>query len=158
MKRKARIIQISGFRGILLVIFIATCLAAGFIGFPAIIAMYSWNYIANVFTLPHINVFQGILLWGFIAGSIYLMNDKKKFISAFQVQSPKELSDEDLKAVLERARIQAQAKILNSMTLKAKDLKDIKFESAKSTNPINNDVADNDKESLQQHNTDKIEK
>lgn len=161
MKKKAKIIQISGLRGILLVIFIAVCLAAGFIGFPALVAMYSWNYLATTLAFPTIDIFQGILLWSLVAGGIYIINDKKKFISAFQVQTPKELSDEELKAVLDRARIQAQARILNAMTLKSKDIKDIKFESQKNTNPINsnnNSINNSDNEVINHQNSDKIEK
>ena len=47
MKRNTRIIQISGIRGLLMVIFAVTCLAAGFIGFPAIVAMYQFRLLVN---------------------------------------------------------------------------------------------------------------
>ena len=63
MKRKTRIIQISGIRGILTVIFVVTCLAAGFIAFPAIVAMRVWNFFAELAVIPSINVWQGLLLW-----------------------------------------------------------------------------------------------
>ena len=59
MKRKTRIIQIAGLRGLLIVIFVATCLAAGFIAFPAIVAMHVWNFFAELAAIPLINVWQG---------------------------------------------------------------------------------------------------
>ena len=46
MKRNAKIIQISGLRGILMAIFIVTCLAAGFVVFPGFVAMNIWNHFA----------------------------------------------------------------------------------------------------------------
>ena len=52
MKKRARVIQVSGLRGILMMAFIGTCLAAGFIAFPAICAMKLWNYAANFAPLP----------------------------------------------------------------------------------------------------------
>ena len=64
MRKNAKIIQISGFRGLLLAVFIVTCLIAGFVVFPGLGAMYLWNItMASSFSLPAINIFQGILLW-----------------------------------------------------------------------------------------------
>ena len=47
-KNNMRIIQISGLRGILMVAFIATCLIAGFVAFPAIVAMHVISGLAFV--------------------------------------------------------------------------------------------------------------
>src|SRR5574344_1989108 len=131
MKRNAKVIQISGFRGIIMAIFICVCLCAGFIGFPALVAMYGWNYVADFFVLPHINVFQGLLLWSLVAGAIYIANDKKKFVSAFK--APMGLNDDELKKVLEKAKIQAEARMLNSMVLKSGDLKKVEKDVTKSS-------------------------
>ncbi len=117
MKRKTKVIQVSGLRGIFLMIFIAACLAAGFIAFPAILAMHAWNYFANMIAFPVINIYQGLLLWAIIAISGFIINDRKKFLVAFK--APDRLSDEDMRKLMERVKMQAQAKALNSMILKS---------------------------------------
>ena len=66
MKRKTRVIQIDGFRGLILALFAVVCLAAGFIAFPGYVAMCIWNHFAS---LPPINLFQGVLLWAIVAMS-----------------------------------------------------------------------------------------
>ncbi|CCY63468.1 unknown [Clostridium sp. CAG:967] len=123
MRKNTKIIQISGLRGILMLVFVATCLAAGFIAFPAIAAMYAWNYAGNFIMLPVINIYQGLMLWAIIAISVYILNDRKKYLVAFK--APGELNDEEMKNLLERVKVQAQAKTLNSMVLKAGDIKPV---------------------------------
>ncbi len=120
MKRKTRVIQISGIRGIIIALFTLVCLAAGFIGFPGLVAMYLWNYAAS-FTLsvPAINIFQGILLWAIAGISFMIINNKHKYFVAFQ--TPDKLSDEEIKKIMERVKLQAQARMLNSMMYISKD-------------------------------------
>ena len=117
MKKRARVIQVSGLRGILMMAFIGTCLAAGFIAFPAICAMKLWNYAANFAPLPLINIFQGLMLWAIVAISGFIINDKKKFIVEFQAPI-QQLSEKDMEKLMERVKFQSQAKVLNSMLLK----------------------------------------
>ena len=118
MKRNTRIIQISGIRGLLLVIFTATCLAAGFIGFPAIVAMKAWNFAAQYVSIPLICEWQGLLLWAIIAISGFILNDRKKFLVAFK--TPDRLSEKEMKTLLERMKIQSQTQqAINSMILKS---------------------------------------
>lgn len=120
MKRKTRIIQISGFRGILMAIFVITCLAAGFVAFPAISAMYLWNYAASHISIPEINFIQGLMLWAIVAISIYILNDRKKYLIAF---SPKnQLSEDEMKKVLEQMKLN-RAQMINSMILKSQENK-----------------------------------
>ena len=123
MRKNTKIIQISGLRGILMLAFAATWLAAGFTAFPAIAAMYAWNYAGNFIMLPVINIYQGLMLWAIIAISVYILNDRKKYLVAFK--APGELNDEEMKNLLERVKVQAQAKTLNSMVLKAGDIKPV---------------------------------
>lgn len=105
-RNNMRVIQISGFRGILMVIFIATCLAAGFIAFPAIVAMNVWNWVANFIAIPAINIVQGLMLWAIIAISGFIINDRKKYLFSF---SPKnKLSDEEVQRILENVKKQSQ--------------------------------------------------
>ena len=114
MKKNAKIIQISGFRGILTAIFVVVCLAAGFIVFPGYVAMNIWNHFSNV--LPQINLMQGVLLWAIVALSCYIAN-KQKFAISFA--SPQELSDEEMEDLMERVRMQSQARLLNQMITKS---------------------------------------
>ena len=117
MKRRTRIIQISGLRGILMMLFIASCLAAGFIAFPAIVAMHLWNWAASFAAIPAINIWQGLMLWAIVAISGFIINDRKKFLVAFN--APDRLSDDDMKKVLERVKLHSQAQAINSMILKS---------------------------------------
>ena len=114
MKRNAKIIQISGFRGILTAIFVVTCLAAGFVVFPGYVAMNVWNYFSE--TLPKINLIQGVLLWAIVALTCYIAN-KQKFAISFA--SPKELTEEEMEDLMEKVRMQSQARILNQMITKS---------------------------------------
>lgn len=126
-KRKTRIIQISGIRGILTAIFVAACLAAGFIGFPGIVAMHLWNYAASfTYSMPVLNIYQGILLWAIVGISGFIINDRKKFIVS--MKAPEELSDEEMKKLMERVKIQSQAQMLNSMILKSNEIKTLEKE------------------------------
>ncbi|HNW25539.1 MAG TPA: hypothetical protein PLG15_01170 [Candidatus Gastranaerophilaceae bacterium] len=104
MKKNLKIIQINGFRGILLGLFIVSCLIAGFIAFPAFLTMNGWNYLSSTTgSFPPINFTQGVLLWGIIVLSIYIFN-KKKFIVSFNARQ--ELSDEELSEVISKIRAQ----------------------------------------------------
>lgn len=105
-KNNMRVIQISGFRGILMVVFIATCLAAGFIAFPAIVAMNAWNWVANFIAIPTINIVQGVMLWAIVAISGFIINDRKKYLFSF---SPKnKLNDEEVQRILDNVKAQSQ--------------------------------------------------
>ena len=121
MRRNAHIIQISGFRGILMAIFVVSCLAAGFIAFPALVAMHAWNYAANYFSIPVISFLQGLMLWAIVAILGFIINDRKKYLVAF---SPKtELSPEEVDKIMERVKLQRKAQLLNSMILKSDEMK-----------------------------------
>ena len=124
MRKGPKIIQINGFRGIMLAGFIVTCLVAGFVVFPAKVAEIIWNYVATTYiALPKINIIQGILLWAMVALSIYLLNNKNFAISFSQ---PAELSDDEMNFLMERIKMQQQAQRLNAMILKSNDIKIIK--------------------------------
>lgn len=143
MRPKARIIQIAGIRGILLVIFITACLIAGFVGFPSLVAMYGWNILASKFEIPSINMLQGAMLWALIAGSIYLANDKKKYLSAFQVKYPYRMDDEEFRKIIEIAKIQSYSRMIKTTPLTFEQLQKelMKLDSksqSNSTNPIEN--------------------
>lgn len=100
-----------------MMLFIVSCLAAGFIAFPAFVAMYTWNWSTQYFAIPAINIYQGLMLWAIVAISGFIINDRKKFLVAFK--TPDRLTDEEMKKVLERVRLHSQAQALNSMILKS---------------------------------------
>ena len=114
MKRNAKIIQISGIKGLITALFVVTCLAAGFVAFPGFVAMNIWNHFAGS-TVPEINLYQGILLWAIVA-LVYFIANKQSFSVSFE--SPKELNEEEMNALMERIRMQSQAKMLNQMMIK----------------------------------------
>lgn len=105
-KNNMRVIQISGLRGILMVVFIATCLVAGFIAFPAIVAMHAWNWVANFIAVPTINIVQGLMLWAIIAISAYIINDRKKYLFSFCPKN--KLSDDEIQKILNNVKTQSQ--------------------------------------------------
>ncbi len=89
MNKHFRIIDVNGFRGLVLFLFIVGCLACGFIAFPGYLAMLLWNTAAPSIALPEINLLQGILLWAIVAFSIYMFSNHKVVIV---MQSRKKLS------------------------------------------------------------------
>ena len=114
MRRNARIIQINGFRGLLTALFIITCLAAGFIAYPGFVAMNIWNYFAGS-NVPQINLYQGILLWAIIFLTYFIATKQRVAVS---FATPKELNEEELKTLMERVKMQSQARMINKMILK----------------------------------------
>ena len=80
MNKHFRIIDVNGFRGLLLFLFIIVCLACGFIAFPGYLSMMLWNALAPSISLPEINLLQGILLWAIIAVMIYMFSNHKIII------------------------------------------------------------------------------
>lgn len=100
-------------------IFIACCLAAGFIAFPGWTAMHIWNYAASYsLQVPSIGIFQGVLLWGILVASYFTFR-KDKFVVC--MRTPEGLNEEELKAVFADVKKQADKdKIIQSM-LKARE-------------------------------------
>lgn len=133
MKRNAKIIQINGLRGLIMAMFIVTCLVAGFVIFPGFVAMNIWNHFATY--IPQLNLYQGVLLWTIVALIGFILN-KQSFSVTFA--SPKELNDEEMNALMDRIKLQSQAKMLNEMMLK--NLEEIqKEEVQEKVNPTENE-------------------
>lgn len=80
MNKHFRIVDVNGFRGLMLFLFILLCLACGFIAFPGFVAMTLWNMLATSISLPEINMLQGILLWAIVAFAIYMFSNHKVVI------------------------------------------------------------------------------
>lgn len=119
MRKKARIIEITGFSGILKAIFVVTCLIAGFVVFPGYVAMALWNKFASM-VLPEINLFQGVLLWS-IVFLLYFISSKNRVEICFG--TPKELSEEEMSILMERVRHQSRARINNIVMKNIEELK-----------------------------------
>lgn len=127
MKRNFNVIQINGFRGILLAISVVTCLIAGFVIFPGIIMKSLWNVVSGYFGLmPAISVTQGVLLWGILAFGYFVFR-KNHFLIEFK--STNDLSNEEMEEVMQRIRLQRQAEIFSKAIMKAKELELEKDES-----------------------------
>lgn len=104
MKRNLKVLQINGFRGLVLSFFIMACLIAGFIAFPGFLVMNTWNFLADkAGTFPIINFGGGLLLWAIIAFSAFVFS-KKKFIVSFDTQQ--ELSEDEVKQVITKIKSQ----------------------------------------------------
>lgn len=120
MKKRLNVIQINGFKGLVMAAGIVTCLAAGFIGFPGIVMKTIWNFISSQTGLmPEIATLQGILLWGIIVLS-YITFRKKPLLVEFK--SADDLSREEIDAVMNRIRVERQADIITKAMMRAKEL------------------------------------
>lgn len=130
MKKNLNIIQIKGIKGLLLLLFSASCLFAGFVVFPGWVAMHIWNYMASLaLTVPSIGLIQGVLLWGILIALYFILRKERIVIC---VKSPQGLDEEELKAVFANIKKQAEEdKIIQAMMkareteLRLKETKDI---------------------------------
>jgi hypothetical protein len=106
MKKNFNVIQIKGFRGIIMAFFIVTCLVAGFIVFPGWLCMQIWNIIASyTLNVPSIALLQGVLLWGIIAATYFIFRKEKVVVC---MRGQEGLSEEELKAVFANIKRQSQ--------------------------------------------------
>lgn len=119
MKKNLNIIQIKGFRGLLLAGFVICCLVAGFIAFPGWLGMQAWNYTSTYFSgMPAIGLIQGVLLWGIILTSYFVFRKEKVVVC---MKAPQGLNDEELKAVFANIKQQSiEDPILQAM-MKARE-------------------------------------
>ena len=102
-KNKLRVIQISGFRGILSAVFFVACLGAGFIGFPALALSKLWNHFAGGI-LPEINFFQGLILWAILGVSYLILNQKHQYLTTFE---PKVATPMEIKSIINEIKTQS---------------------------------------------------
>lgn len=122
MKKNFNVIQINGFKGILLVIGAVMCLAAGFVAFPGFVMKSLWNIGASYMSvIPPIGIIQGVLLWGIIVVSYFAFR-KKGYCVEFK--SADDLSREEMDAVIQRIRMERQSDIIAKSILRAKELEE----------------------------------
>lgn len=112
-----KIFQINGFRGLLTAAFIVCCLFAGFVIFPGIVAMYLWNkYLVSLLSFPDLSIFQGVLLWGMVAVSYYIISNGKLPVS---IETPESLSDAELNMIMKKAHIRSDLRKINRIIQKS---------------------------------------
>ena len=119
MKKNFNIIQIRGIKGILFVVFIGCCLAAGFVVFPGLVAMHIWNYLVKyTATIPTIGIIQGILLWGILAASYFTFRKEKLVVC---MRSSDGLTEDEIKEVFQNIKRQAANDIIIQNMIKARE-------------------------------------
>ena len=78
MNKRGRIIEIRGFKGLMLAIFIGCCLITGFTVFPGYIAMNIWNFLSKYTSvLPTMHLLHGVMLWAIIFLLWYAFSGKQ---------------------------------------------------------------------------------
>ena len=123
-----KIVQIEGIKGIITAVFVCACAFAGFVISPGYAAMYLWNkYLAQPYMFPTLSLFQGVLLWGIIVISYFIVT-KNGFALSFK--NTPEMSDEELNSIIKSAKINAQMRMMNRIISKSDkiDLKNHKNE------------------------------
>lgn len=124
MNKRFNIIQLTGIKGIFLILFIIGCAIAGFLVFPGWVCMHVWNYISSYFVdMPSMTILHGIILWCIIALVTYQLNKKDIGISFKSVPS----HEERLKTIIEaKKRREAQLKISEIPEIADKEKEEIK--------------------------------
>jgi len=115
-----KIVQIDGIKGMITAVFVCACAFAGFVISPGYAAMYLWNkYLAQPYMFPTLSVFQGVLLWGIIVITYFIVT-KNGFALSFK-NSP-EISEEELNSIIKSAKINAKMRMMNRMVSKTDKL------------------------------------
>ena len=53
MKRRMNVIQINGFKGLVMAVGIVACLIAGFVAFPGLVMKTAWNFVSVKTRIAH---------------------------------------------------------------------------------------------------------
>lgn len=124
MNKKFKVLQISGFSGLLILGTVVFCLIAGFIGFPIMLVTLGWNaLIAGTLGLPSMNLLQGGLLWSIICLSLYL-SSRNKFCIKIASEEEMMKDDEFIKVLSDKVKTQNEHKKL-AESLQKELIKDI---------------------------------
>lgn len=143
MKRNFNVIQINGFRGLIMAAGIVACLIAGFIAFPGFVMKSIWNLV-SIYSgaIPSISIMQGVLLWGITVVACFAFKKKGMFV---EFKSTNDLSQAEMDEVMQRIRIQRQMDIMTKAMMNAK----AEMDSQKALNTEENQV-----EEIQKNNID----
>ena len=109
-----KIIQINGFRGMLMAGFIVACLISGFVACPGIVAMRLWNHFLVPYGLPVLDAFQGVLLWAIIAISYYILTRGYMPVS---FANPDKISEAELDMIMKKAKIRSDLRKMNAKVM-----------------------------------------
>ena len=121
MRRNFNVIQINGIKGIIFCIGAVICLIAGFVGFPGILMKSGWNLMASsTGIVPSIGLIQGMLLWGIIVVSYFVLRGKKSWLVEFK--SADDLSQDEMDAVMKRIRMERQSDLIAKSIMRAREL------------------------------------
>ncbi|MBR3889656.1 hypothetical protein IKJ53_03985 [bacterium] len=143
MKRNFNVIQINGFRGLIMAAGIVACLIAGFIAFPGFVMKSIWNLVSTYSgAIPSISIMQGVLLWGITVVACLAFKKKGMFV---EFKSTNDLSQAEMDEVMQRIRIQRQMDIMTKAMMNAK----AEMDSQKALNTEENQV-----EEIQKNNID----
>ena len=78
MKRKVKVVEINGLRGLVVVAYAIICAVAGFILFPAWVLMHLWNMLGTyIYNLPHMNMLHGFMLYAIFVLFYFATNSHK---------------------------------------------------------------------------------
>jgi len=120
MRKNLRVIQINGFRGIIMALAVLTCLIAGFVVFPGYLLMTAWNSLLVKFvSVPLLGLVQGSLLWGIVVVS-YMIIKKRHVMICFK--NPTELSEDEINEVMDKMKYEAATKMMSEIITNAKSL------------------------------------
>lgn len=98
MNKKGRIIEIRGFKGLMLAVFAGCCIVTGFTVFPGYIAMSLWNITAKYIPdMPTMQLLHGVMLWIIIFLLWYAFSGRQ-----FGLQIGYDPSDERLQELVEQ--------------------------------------------------------
>lgn len=127
MNKKFNVIKLSGFKGVLLILFLIGCLGAGFLIFPGWICMNIWNFVSSfaasyMYEIPRMNITHGMILWAIIALSAYALN-KNNFCISFKSFSP---SEERLQRLINKETNEISKEILLNKSEFSENFKDEK--------------------------------
>ena len=118
MKKNFNVIQINGFRGLLMAFGVVACLFAGFIVFPGFVMKSVWNIIScYTGVIPQIAMLQGVLLWAIVVIGYFAFRKNKMMI---EFKSANDLSRDEMEEVMQRIRIQRQADIISRAMMEAR--------------------------------------
>ena len=118
-RNRLNVIQIKGIRGLLLAGFVVSCLIAGFVAFPGLVMMKLWNIMATYMQIvPLIGFVQGLLLWGIVAASYFILRKEKVVVC---MKASDGLSEEELKSVFAEVKKQTQEDPILQAMMKARE-------------------------------------
>ena len=123
MRKTSRIIEISGFMGLVILLFSITCLFVGFVVFPGYLAMNLWNKLAvSMIDFRYINLFQGVLLWGIFALTVFIARGGKSPI-AFRTAS--QLDENEIVDLMSKIKERTANKKIQTMFINKDDLNNL---------------------------------